>query len=322
MTTRRIKVENKIKKEIVYTKAKPGKRLFAHFVDISFLFLTTAIFFSLSNMIMNKTPLYIEKAAALVEVKNETGLYVEGKSVITYVENNPDLDSYAKKKDELSSRIDNFYANPTYFKGSNIIEKYNNRKLKHPTLFEQVGDEVVEKDGANDKNLYKFYANEIEDYSMGCLARNPEYVYLLRFEFYGSIVQIAIILTLFFTTFYLIIPLTFGKRGRQTLGMKLSKIGLICIDANNEKVGKYIGRFFFMFLVFIPLNIVGLLLPSMISTGMMFFTKTGSSLPNYVFNDYMVDVTNQKIYLDDAEREEASLHLCEMNIENQNLLLK
>ena len=309
--------------EVVYTKAKPGKRLFAHFVDISLLFLSTAIFFSITNMLMVKTPLYKQKADDLVQLKNSTGLYVKGKSVITYVENNAELDTYAKKKDELSSRIDTFYSNPTYFKGYNIFKKYDARKLKHPALFELNEESVVvEIVGANEKSLYSFYKTEIEDYSFGFLARNPEYFNLIRFEFYGSIVQIAVLLVIFYTTYYLIIPLTFGKRGRQTLGMKLSKIGLICIDTNNESTGKYIGRFFFMFFVFIILNFVSFLIPSLVSTGMMFFTKTGSSLPNYVFNDYMVDVSSQKIYLDYAEREEASIHLSEMNIENKNLLLK
>ena len=314
--------QTKTKQEIVYTKAKPTKRLFAHFVDISFLFLATAIFFSISNMLMVKTPLYKQKADDLVALKNSTGLYVDGKSVITYVEHNAELDSYSKKKDELSNRIDAFYHNPTYFSGYDIISKYNTRKLNKSTLFELKDDEVVEIVGANEEKLYNFYKNEIENYSFGFLARNPNYFNLVRFEFYGSVVQIAILLTLFFTTFYLIIPLTWGRRGRQTIGMKLSKIGLICIDVNNERAGKYIGRFFFMFFIFIPVNFVGLLIPSIVSTGMMYLSKRGSSLPNYVFNDYMVDVTNQKIYLDDAEREEASLHLSEMNIENQNLLLK
>ena len=315
-------MKNSQKKEIVYTKAKPGKRLFAHFIDLSFLFLATAIFFSITNMLMVKTPLYKGKANDLVQLKNNTGLYVNGESVISYVQKNPDLDSYAKKKTELSNRIDTFYNNPTYFKGFDIFKQYNNRKLAKSTLFELVDDVVVEKTGANEEKLYNFYKDEIENYSFGYMARNPAYFNLVRFEFYGSLVQIAILLVVFYTTFYLVIPLTWGKRGRQTIGMKLSRFGIICYDANNEPTGKYIGRFFFCFVVFIPLNFVSFLIPSLVSIGMMIFNKTGSSLPNYVFNDYMVDVTNQKIYLDDLEREEASLHLSEMNVENQNLLLK
>ena len=313
---------NNQKTEIVYTKAKPGKRLFAHFVDISFLFLATAITFSITNIVMNKSDLYVQKENRLIQLRNESGLYVNGVDVITYVEKNAELDSYAKKKDELSARIKNFYDNPTYFNGYDIYKLYNKRRLAKSNLFEEIDGEIREIEGANDKSLYTFYKGEIEDYSYGYLVRNKEYFYLTRFEFYGSVIQIVVELTLYYIVFYAILPLTCFKRGRQTIGMKLAKFGLITVNANNESTGKYILRVVFMFFIFIPINFVSLLLPSLISTGMMFFSKRAQSLPNYVFNDYMVDITNQKIYLSDAEREEASIHLSEMNIENKNLLLK
>ena len=54
----------------------------------------------------------------------------------------------------------------------------------------------------------------------------------------------------------------------------------------------------------------------------MYFTKSNSSLVNYVFNDYMVDVTDQKIYFNALEREEFEIKLQEISIENKDLRLK
>ena len=104
--------------------------------------------------------------------------------------------------------------------------------------------------------------------------------------------------------------------------MKLEKIALISVYADNISIGKYIGRFFFMFFVFIILNFVSFTLPSIVSISMMYLTKTNSSLVNYVFNDYVVDVSIQKIYMSALEREESEIHLKDVSIENNDFSIK
>ena len=307
--------------EVVYTKAKLTKRLIAHFFDISILFLSTAIFLSISNTIVTRTGFYQRKEKELVQMREDSKLFVNNQGIVSYVTNSTSFPTYEDKKNELSSRLEQFYNNPTYFSTYNIWKDYNARKLKNSTLFAKSGEEIVEIT-TNYEALFNFYKNEVDNYAVGHLLKNPTYFNLVRYEFWSILIQAISLLTFFFIIYYLVLPLTAFRRGRQTIGMKLEKIGLISIWADNISVGKYIGRFAFMYFVFIPLNFVSFLIPSIVSTSMTYFTKTNSSLVNYIFNDYMVDVTNQKIYLNALERMDSEIKLQEISIENKDLRLK
>lgn len=312
--------------EVVYTKGKLGKRLFAHFIDLSILFLSTMIFFTISNVIVTHSHFYLQKADQLTALRNESKMYEEGVVITTYVQNDELFPSYASKKEELSTRLDEFYHNSTYIIREDTLKNYNQRKLdatdNNIHLFVVENNEIVESNIVSHEVLYNFYVTEINDYALSNLFNNPDYFYLVSYSFLTSVVQVAILLVINFTVLYLVLPLTCFKRGRQTIGMKLEKLGLINIRAENLSAGVYVGRFFFMFLVFIPLNAVSFLIPTFVSVGMMYFTKTNSSLVNYVFNDYIVDVTNQTIYYSALEREESNYRLEQVSIENKDFKLK
>ena len=315
---------NKI--EVVYVKAKLGKRLFAHFIDLSILFLATMIFFTITNVIVTHSGFYLYKEEQLTQMRNESKMYEKGVVITTYVQNDELYPSYAAKKDELSSRIDEFYQNPTYIISEDTVKDYNKRKLEavdnNIHLFVVEDSKIVENNVVSHKVLYNFYVNEIDNYALANLFHSSDYFYLVSFNFLTSAIQVAILLFVNFVVLYLILPTTCFKRGRQTIGMKLEKIGLINVRAENLSLGVYIGRFWFMFIIFIPINFVSFLIPTFVSVGMMYFTQTNSSLVNYVFNDYMVDVTNQMIYYNALEREESGYRLEKMSIENKDLRLK
>ena len=104
--------------------------------------------------------------------------------------------------------------------------------------------------------------------------------------------------------------------------MKMEKIGIISIHADNVTTGKFVGRFFFNYFVFFILDFVGFLIPAIVSITMMFVTKSNSNLTNYVFNDYAVDITDKTIYLNSLERDEAEFKLQEISLENKDFTLK
>ena len=312
--------------EVVYKKAKLSRRMFAYFVDISFLFLTTFILFSIINIPVTHAGWYNEKKNELVQLKNDSGLYDNGINIVDYVLDDTQFSSYEDKKSYLSTRIDNFYNNTTYFKDLETIKtEYNARKLKAKkngtNLFVMSGDEVVE-NSVSAEYLYNFYADEVSNYSLGFLFRNSKYFYLTRFSFLVSAIEFVILFTFSFSIYFLVLPLTCFKRGRQTIGMKLSKVGIVDIHALNVSSGKFVGRFIFNYIVFFPLNFVGFLLPSIVSISMMYLNKTNSNLTNYVFNDYAVDVSDKLIYLNSLERAESEFKLQEISLENKDFTLK
>ncbi len=313
--------------EVVYKKAKLGKRLFGYFIDISLFLLTTFILFSITNMGITKTSWFVAKQNRLIQLRNESGLYVNNIVIYTYLTNDKTLtDEY--RKNEISSRIDTFYQNTTYITNvEKVNEQYTARKLKathnsaHLFITNEY-DEVVENPVIAYSTLFNFYKGEVEDVSLAYLIKNPTYFRLVQFSFLTSVVEFIILLLITFTLYYLIFPLFIFKRGRQTIGMKLAKVGLISVYADNIEAGKFVGRFFFNLGVFILLDFVAFLIPAIISITMMFINKANQNLVNYVFNDYAVDVENQTIYLSAAEREESEFKLQQMSIENKDLRLK
>ncbi len=312
--------------EVVYKKPKMSKRFFSYFIDVSLFLLSTFILFSINNMIVTSSGWYKNKGNELNQLRNDSGLFVDGKDIITYTSDNTEFPTYEEKKSRISSAIDDFYHNTTYITDTSVVlkgydERRLNAKVDGTNLFVKSGETVVE-NTVTAEVLYNFYKDEVSNYTMALLVKYPQYFYLTRFSFLTSIVQIVAIGMVMFTVFYLVLPLTCFKRGRQTIGMKLSNIGLISVWADNVTTGKYVGRFFFELGVFFFLNFFSFLIPTFVSIGMVIFTKSNSSLVNYVFNDYCVDITNQKIYYDALERSESSIKLQDMSIENKDLRLK
>lgn len=314
--------ENK-KIEVVYEKAAPSKRMLAYIIDVGIFILTAIIFFTFANMGVRSSSFYTQKEKDLATLKIESSLYVDDKVITDYIANNSDYPNYEDKKAFLSNHIDAFYSNLTYF--SDVAaqkEAYDKRKLDNPTLFEKNGeDEVVEK-AVEPELLYKFYVEEVDNHAMTYLFNNIEYVKLTQFFFLVILVEIIIVVFLSFLIYFYIIPVTFFRRGRQTIGMKLEKIGLISIYAVNQTFWVYTLRALFMFFVFIVVNFVSFLIPTFVSLAMMYFTKRNSSLVNYVFNDYIVNVKDQDIYLDDVERYEAQESLKQLSIRDKDFSLK
>ena len=317
---------NKKTIEVVYEKAKLSKRMLAYFIDIGLLIMTTLIMFSIVNIPVTHSSWFKSKQNELVQIKNDSGLFVDGINIVDYLTDNEGFPSYEDKKNEISFRIDNFYKNTTYFNDLNTIKvEYETRKLmakkEGVNLFISV-DGIVKENSVSAEYLYNFYVDEVSNYSLGFLMRDTNYFYLTRFSFLTSAVEFVSLFTLFFIVYFLVLPLTCFKRGRQTIGMKLEKIGLISVKAVNVSTGKYIGRFVFNYFVFFILNFVGFLIPSIVSLTMMFVNKTNSNLTNYVFNDYAVDASDKTIYLNALEREESEFKLQEISIENKDFTLK
>ena len=318
-------MENNEVKEVVYTKAKLGRRLISHFFDLGILFLSIAIGFSISNSIVTNTKWYEAKQEQLVSMRNESKLYDEGVVITTVSADDEKLPSYEEKKTYLSVRIEEFYHNATYFENLTVYEEDKTRKLEavdgNLHLFIKDGDNIVENNVSHEL-LYNFYKDEVNDHALAYLVNNDTYFNLTRFAFWTTVWSFVILTVVFFTLYYLIFPLFIFRRGRQTIGMKLEKIALVNVRAVNIPAWTYVLRFLFMLVVFVFLDFGAFLIPAFVSMGMMYGSKTNSSLANYVFNDYMVDITNQDIYLDEAEREYKEEERKKISLENRDLTLK
>lgn len=314
------------KVEVVYDKAPLSKRMLSYFFDVSIFLLTTLIFFTILNPIVNATPMYKAKENELTALRVESHLYVDDQVVTKFVDESDEFNTSEEKKDYLRNCIDAFYASETFFKDSEHITLYNQRKesAKVDGVNMFIYDETnnLKENSVAPAYLYSFYKDEVDHYCLGYLLKNPKYFELTRFDFWKVIVEIIISATIFYLILFLVLPLTCFKRGRCTIGMKLARIGLININALTVKKLPFCLRTLFNYLIFVYINIALFLIPTFVSIGMVFLSKTNQSLTNYFFNDYFVDTSNQHIYLDEGERQFSKINLSEVSIENKDFVIK
>ena len=77
--------------EVVYKKAKIGKRLLAYFIDIGLFLMTTFILFSVINIPVTRSKWYTGNTNHLTQLRNASGLYEKGTVIYTYLDNQKDI---------------------------------------------------------------------------------------------------------------------------------------------------------------------------------------------------------------------------------------
>jgi uncharacterized RDD family membrane protein YckC len=316
------------KAEIEYEKAPLGRRWLSIFVDLFIWIFSAAVLFSLSNMALRQAPAYASVINSRISVEASSKLYTSnGTLVIDYVNSDSSFASYQDKKDYLASSLDGFYDSSAFFEiNSDAKSKYEERKSEAKdssgqNLFSLQSGKLQESN-LEPKVFYDFYCTEINDFALTYLFNSSAYANAVRIVTLSLIGLGLACLSLFYFVYFLIFPLTFLKRGRQSLGMKIFKLSYVELNAMNIKTGKFVGRFFFSFFIMFLLDLASFLIPGVVSAGMMFLSKTGQNLTDYVFNDYMVDSSNEDVYLDYSEYLQKKDRRKQTTLENRDLTLK
>lgn len=314
------------KNEEIYMKAVPFIRRFsAGLTDfifvlfIGFLFVFVSIF--VAGKCENYTSLFNQRDAIAISSK----LYVRdenGKTqrISTIYENNSEL-TYNEKSDLIADNLFYFFNSNDYFSNDEGMEVYNKAKL-----------EAKNDDGENlfntnyvrtllnsdyDKEYYEFYCDTVDNVAINYLIKNSTYYELAKKIIF---IDTSIIISSFLLSFIiinLIIPLCF-RRGHQTLGQKMFKIGLVDVNGLNVGLGKFCGRFLFFLLIEVVLSIVSFLIPFIVSLSFLVFSKRRQMLHDYVFNTYMVDVSQDTIYLNYGEYKLVQDRKEKINLKSEN----
>ena len=126
--------------------------------------------------------------------------------------------------------------------------------------------------------------------------------YLLLIELPSAYILAAILV-------YFIPPLFF-RRGRQTLGKALYRIGLVDKNIFSPTLPRYLARFAIFFVAEMLLSIFTFGAPFIISFTMMLCTKNKQGFPDYLLGLNEVDGSKQKIYYNkiDALSDKASIY--------------
>lgn len=170
-----------------------------------------------------------------------------------------------------------------------------------------------------DATYYAFYSNTYTDKAIGYLQLDKTYLTtrnrINRINFLG----IVLTFVLSYFIYYLLMPLIFS-RGKQTLGMRLTKIGRVAADGFSCSTGRFLCRFLFSFILVFLGSIFAFLIPLAVSLTMLVVKKTHQDLSDYVCGVYVVSVEETFLYKDiyeyrNIQRQKAKITLTNNGID-------
>lgn len=314
--------------DLEYPKAPLKRRLLSLLVDFFLVVFSTFVIFSLANLGVVKAPFYQANEAERDSIQNESGLYAETGVVISdYVarEDSP-YSSYREKKDYLAPRLSTFYASKDFFSTSEAQEGYDARRLAAnkdgSVLFGKAEGGAIQENAVDPEYLYRFYCDEIQNHALGYLFNSASYLATTKTIFWTALVEGACSFSLAYAIYIIVIPLSWGRLGKKTIGRKIFKLSLVNSHALSVSGTAYGARCAFIFFGLCFLGAVSFLLPFFVSIGMLFFSSTSQDLTDYVTGQYWVDSSKKDVYRDLGDYLQKKDCKNSATIENSNFLIK
>jgi uncharacterized RDD family membrane protein YckC len=314
--------------DLEYPKAPLKRRLLSLLVDFFLVVFSAFVFFSLTNLGMVKAPFYQANEAKRASIQNDSGLYAETGVVISdYVakEDSP-YSSYREKKDYLAPRLSAFYASKEFFSTSEALEGYDARRLASEedgsALFSKTEDGAIEENAVQPEYLYRFYCDEIQNHALGYLFNSPAYLTTTKTIFWTALIEGVCSFSLAYVLFIVVLPLSWGRLGKKTIGRRIFKLSLLNSHALSVSGVAYGARCAFVFFGLCLLGAVSFLLPFFVSAGMLFWSSTSQDLTDYVVGQYWVDSSKKDVYRDLGDYLQKKDCKNSATIENSNFLIK
>ncbi len=306
-------MEETKEKTIEYFKAPFGKRMVSIVLEILLLAFGTFGFLFTSRLVVEQMPLYIDSFNTYVQISKDSGLYVCNEktenNLVTLTEYYG-KETYEKQNNVIEEALTNFYTLPTFFSqdsssddfGPNIYLKQKVGENAYKTsdgtsYFLLDANSIPQKNPSfTEEKMNEFYLTAY-DRAVSYIQNNETYLQARNvLTIYINLVLIPLSIFLSFMIFEFLIPLTIGRRGKQTLGMKMMKLSLLSANGLSCGVKRYIARQAIQLFLIIFLSLVSFGIPLIVSFSMMIFRKDGQSLHDYLAGTYMVDSSEQSVY--------------------------
>lgn len=311
--------ENNQKLGIEYYPASTKKKLLAFLIDFIIVASVSGLFWFLSSLAFNSLSYIKEQQDYRTSYQIDSGFYNSDLKIITAELESSDL-NIKERCETLDKKINNYYFE--ILKNENVSKEYQKRQNEsgYYKLDEETNKYVI--NTSDYSNLYNFQKNELYSYTLGYFFLDAGFYHATQTIFLSIVIEIIIALFLSCLIFMLILPLFVFKRGRCTLGNKIMKIGLVSSDALNVRAGKFIGRFFFIFIVEIVFSMFSFFLPLLVSLAFSTFSKTRNNLHNYIFGTYLVDSSQKMIYLNREDFFDNQRISSQASIENKDFRIE
>ncbi len=319
-----VNVEEENVLEIEYQKASFARRVLSALLDMILFGVFTFLLYSYALSFLPLTfPSYVANVETFTERKAESGLFSD-----FYEQNDSTLvsDYYrheiaqaenSDKKLEVTEEantyieqvLTDFYQMETFLEVTGGLKTYQEQKIPEGEqisfyfVYSETG-QIVPNGARSQDEMWEFYQSAVDE-ALGYLYQDSVLLSSSRVITWTHVGMISIAIIIGGCLFYLMFPFIF-KKNRQTLGKKLFKLGVINADGLRPNNKKTLGRFALFFFLEIVLSLLTFGVPLIISFSMVAFSKTGTSLHDYLANTYVVDVSTYNIYksVDEYQSEE------------------
>jgi uncharacterized RDD family membrane protein YckC len=299
--------------KLSYVASTTGKTISAGLFDFFVMLVIGLVMLFGSLSILQTNSSYKEIVASRNEVLISSELYydsVDGPvKISTSLADNTDL-TYNEKSQEMDTRLTYFFQvfldgnekTSDSIKGKGLTT-YLSLKAEANT---DSGEKMFATDYSRlltnsdyDDDYYSFYTGVVKT-AIGYLQANPDYLSSRNLINRLNLWTIILTIALSYIIFYLIISLC-CTRGKRTLGMTLTKIGLVGKDGLSCSTSRYLCHFLFNFVFVFLGSIFAFLIPLAISLTMIIVRKDHRCLTDYVVNTFLVSTDEATIYKDEVE---------------------
>ena len=310
--------------EIEYQKASFARRVLSALLDMILFGVFTFLLYSYALSFLPLTfPSYVANVETFTERKAESGLFSDFyeqddstlvsdyyRHEIAQAENS---DRRLEVTEEANTYIEqvltDFYQMETFLEVTGGLKTYQEQKIPAGEqisfyfVYSETG-QIVPNGARNQDEMWEFYQSAVDE-ALNYLYQDSVLLSSSRVITWTHVGMISIAIIIGGCLFYLMFPFIF-KKNRQTLGKKLFKLGVINADGLRPNNKKTLGRFALFFFLEIVLSLLTFGVPLIISFSMVAFSKTGTSLHDYLANTYVVDVSTYNIYksIDEYQGEE------------------
>lgn len=319
-----VNVEEENVLEIEYQKASFARRVLSALLDMILFSVFTFLLYSYALSFLPLTfPSYVANVETFTERKAESGLfsdfYEQNDSTlvsdyyrheIAQAENSDKkLEVIEEANTYIEQVLTDFYQMETFLEVTGGLKTYQEQKIPEGEqisfyfVYSETG-QIVPNGARSQDEMWEFYQSAVDE-ALGYLYQDSVLLSSSRVITWTHVGMISIAIIIGGCLFYLMFPFIF-KKNRQTLGKKLFKLGVINADGLRPNNKKTLGRFALFFFLEIVLSLLTFGVPLIISFSMVAFSKTGTSLHDYLANTYVVDVSTYNIYksVDEYQSEE------------------
>jgi len=312
--TLKSEIPGKTPTTLEYYKAPFGKRIFAFFFDAILMALVSLGLFAASRAILENSSSYRSAFQTYVNISTDSGLYVYKETednlvmITTYYSGN----TYAEQNQKEEAALKNYYTLSEFFPEGNGLSLYQKDKIGDSRIgasddlayfIQNENSEIVANPSYSDEKMHAFYVDAVNR-AITYFNNVDAYVGASKTLSLGiNFIIIPVSLSLSFIVFEFLLPLIFFRRGWQTLGMKIFNLSLLASNALSPKFKVFLVRFLWMFFVELLLSMVTFGVPLIVSFSMFAFRKDGQNFHDYMSGTYMVDSSEQSVYLSVQERD-------------------